>query len=61
MSGLAAVLAALLAAFGGDLYNWVKGGVTPDGDPVRVDSVSVHIPPEPGAAFAGEFKATTED
>ncbi|MFI1286527.1 hypothetical protein ACH4U5_38235 [Streptomyces sp. NPDC020858] len=55
------VLAALLTAFSGDLYQWIKGGVTPDGDPVLIDKVSVHIPPEPGAAFAGEFTATAED
>lgn len=61
LSGLAAVLAALLAAFGGDVYKWIKGGVTPKGDPVQVDSVSVHIPPEPGAVFAGEVTATADD
>ena len=57
---LAAVLGALLAAFGGDVYRWIKG-VGPKGDPVRIDSVSVHIPEQPGAAFAGEFTATAED
>lgn len=56
----AAVLAAALAAFGGDVYEWLRDRLTPDGDPVRVDSVTVDIS-EPGAVFPATFQPNPGD
>ncbi|MFD0267845.1 hypothetical protein ACFVGY_14860 [Streptomyces sp. NPDC127106] len=57
---LAALTTALLAAFVTDAYRWIVDLVTPDGDPVRVDAVSVNID-EPGAAFAKARTLTNEE
>lgn len=56
----AAVLAAMLAAFGADAYRWIVDLFTPDGDPVRVDAVSIDIA-EPGAAFANTRTLSNEE